>query len=157
MQAGFQVLRIDMRGHGGSDPALGDHYSMQELAGDVASVLDALSLSRVHYIGLSIGGMIGQAFAIDHQDKLISIMWCDTLTNAQRVLDRSGLREFASRVLFQMSVTDSSSLIDSPRQVIGKTPAVLQAPGCFGMRGDRLIKTDIQRRARTEERSRRRT
>jgi 3-oxoadipate enol-lactonase len=73
------VLRIDMRGHGGSDPAPGDHYAMADLAGDVASVLDALAIQRVHYIGLSIGGMLGQAFALDHQHKLISIMWCDTL------------------------------------------------------------------------------
>jgi 3-oxoadipate enol-lactonase len=79
LQAGFRVLRIDMRGHGGSDPALGDHYAMNDLAGDVAAVLDALTIPRVHYIGLSIGGMLGQAFALNHQHKLISIMWCDTL------------------------------------------------------------------------------
>ena len=63
---------------GGSDPAAGD-YTMQALAGDVATVLDALAIPRVHYIGLSIGGMIGQAFAIEHGAKLISAMWCDTL------------------------------------------------------------------------------
>jgi len=79
LQAGFRVLRIDMRGHGGSDPAPGQHYAMKDLAGDVAAVLDALSISRIHYIGLSIGGMLGQAFALDHQPKLISAMWCDTL------------------------------------------------------------------------------
>ena len=78
LQAGFRVLRLDMRGHGGSDPVAGD-YTMKTLAGDVAAVLEALSLSRVHYIGLSIGGMIGQAFAIEHGAKLISAMWCDTL------------------------------------------------------------------------------
>jgi len=42
------------------------------------------------------------------------LAWCDTLANAQRSLDRSGLREFGLRVLFQMSVSDSSTLIDSP-------------------------------------------
>jgi 3-oxoadipate enol-lactonase len=42
-------------------------------------VLDALSIPRIHYIGLSIGGMLGQAFALEHQHKLISAMWCDTL------------------------------------------------------------------------------
>ena len=78
LQAGFRVLRLDMRGHGGSDPVAGD-YTMQQLAADVAGALDALMLSRVHYIGLSIGGMIGQAFAIEHSAKLISAMWCDTL------------------------------------------------------------------------------
>src|SRR6516165_7351568 len=78
LQAGFRVLRLDMRGHGGSDPVAGD-YTMRVLAGDVATALDALSIPRVHYIGLSIGGMIGQAFAIEHGAKLISAMWCDTL------------------------------------------------------------------------------
>jgi 3-oxoadipate enol-lactonase len=78
LQAGFRVLRIDMRGHGGSDPVAGD-YTMADLAGDVAAVLDGLAIPRVHYIGLSIGGMLGQAFALSHQSKLISIMWCDTL------------------------------------------------------------------------------
>jgi 3-oxoadipate enol-lactonase len=78
LQAGFRVLRVDMRGHGGSDPVDGD-YTMQALAGDVATVLEALSLPRVHYIGLSIGGMIGQAFALEHGAKLISALWSDTL------------------------------------------------------------------------------
>ena len=78
LQAGFRVLRLDMRGHGGSDPVDGD-YTMQALAADVAAVLDGLVIPRVHYIGLSIGGMIGQAFAIEHGAKVISAMWCDTL------------------------------------------------------------------------------
>lgn len=78
LQAGFRVLRIDMRGHGGSGPVSGD-YTMSALAGDVAQVLDALSISKVHFIGLSIGGMLGQAFALEHGGKLASAMWCDTL------------------------------------------------------------------------------
>jgi 3-oxoadipate enol-lactonase len=78
LQAGFRVLRIDMRGHGGSDPVAGD-YTMRALADDVAAVLQALAIPRVHYIGLSIGGMIGQAFALAYGELLISAMWCDTL------------------------------------------------------------------------------
>src|SRR5262249_26002461 len=78
VHAGFRILRLDMRGHGGSDPVAGD-YTMAALAGDVAVALDMLGIARVHYLGLSIGGMIGQAFAIAHGDKLISAMWCDTL------------------------------------------------------------------------------
>src|SRR5271156_5885801 len=62
LQAGFRVLRLDMRGHGGSDPVAGD-YTMSQLAGDVASVIEALGFARVHYIGLSIGGVMGQALA----------------------------------------------------------------------------------------------
>jgi 3-oxoadipate enol-lactonase len=78
LAAGFRVLRVDMRGHGGSDPVAGD-YTMDQLAADVAAVIDALGIRQIHYIGLSIGGMIGQAFAIHHGDKLKSMMLCDTL------------------------------------------------------------------------------
>src|SRR5260370_26994231 len=63
LQAGFRVLRLDMRGHGGSDPVAGD-YTMQALAGDVPAGLDALAIPRGHYIGLSIGRMIRHAFRI---------------------------------------------------------------------------------------------
>ena len=43
-----------------------------------------------------------------------AIVWCDSLVNLSRSFDRPALREFALRVLFQMSPTDSSSLMDSP-------------------------------------------
>jgi 3-oxoadipate enol-lactonase len=78
LQGGFRVLRLDMRGHGGSTPVAGD-YTMAALADDVAAALRALDIARVHYIGLSIGGMIGQAFALAHGERLISALWCDTL------------------------------------------------------------------------------
>src|ERR1700693_1067273 len=63
LQAGFRVLRLDMRGHGGSDPVAGD-YTMQALAGDVAAVLDALAIPRVHYIGFLIVGVVCQLFSL---------------------------------------------------------------------------------------------
>ncbi len=78
IEAGYRVLRLDMRGHGGSDPVDGD-YTMDALADDVAAALDALGLDKVQFIGLSIGGMIGQAFALKYPDRLISAMLCDTL------------------------------------------------------------------------------
>ena len=78
LEAGFRVLRLDMRGHGGSDPVPGA-YTMGQLAGDVNSALGELGFDRVHYIGLSIGGMLGQAFALEHGGRLLSAMWCDTL------------------------------------------------------------------------------
>jgi energy-coupling factor transporter ATP-binding protein EcfA2 len=42
------------------------------------------------------------------------LIWCDSLTNVMRSLDRQGLRECGQRVLFQMSAGDSSHLLDSP-------------------------------------------
>jgi hypothetical protein len=43
-----------------------------------------------------------------------TIVWCDTLNNVQRAVDRQTLREFETRVPMQMSVADSSNLIDTP-------------------------------------------
>ena len=77
LAAGYRVLRLDMRGHGGSDPVAGD-YTMAALADDVATSLDFLGIDKVQYIGLSIGGMLGQAFAIAHGKRLISTMLCAT-------------------------------------------------------------------------------
>src|ERR1044071_9524780 len=75
--AGYRVLRLDMRGHGGSAPVAGD-YTMDQLAGDVKGALDVLGIDKVHYIGLSIGGMIGQGFALAYPERLKSLTLCDT-------------------------------------------------------------------------------
>lgn len=77
LAAGWRVLRIDMRGHGGSDPVAGA-CTMAELAADVVAVLDFLGLDKVHFTGLSIGGMIGQQLGIGHGERLLSLMLCDT-------------------------------------------------------------------------------
>jgi hypothetical protein len=42
------------------------------------------------------------------------LIWCDSLNNVNRAFDRATLREFEMRILFQMSATDSSNLIDTP-------------------------------------------
>ncbi len=42
------------------------------------------------------------------------LIWCDSLTNLMRTFERSTLKEFELRVLFQMSASDSSVLVDSP-------------------------------------------
>ena len=42
------------------------------------------------------------------------LLWADTPTKLGRTVDRSGMREFALRILFQMGINDSSALIDSP-------------------------------------------
>jgi hypothetical protein len=54
-----------------------------------------------------------------------TVTWCDSLTNLNRTFDRVLLREFGLRVLFQMSPTDSSTLMDSPAASrLGRTRAL---------------------------------
>jgi len=76
-EAGFQALRIDMRGHGGTDAVPGD-YTMAQLGDDVAEVTEALGIKRFHFVGLSIGGMFGQWLGIKHGARLQSLVLCDT-------------------------------------------------------------------------------
>jgi len=73
----FQVLRYDMRGHGHSDATPGP-YTLEILAEDVIGLLDALGIARMHFVGLSVGGMIGQSLALNHAKRLTSIILCDT-------------------------------------------------------------------------------
>jgi 3-oxoadipate enol-lactonase len=76
--AGFAVLRIDLRGHGGSTATPGP-YRMEELGADLGFVLEWLALGPVDYVGLSLGGMSGQALALDRPDLLRSVVICDAL------------------------------------------------------------------------------
>ncbi len=65
----FQCLRYDTRGHGRS--AVVDRpATIDDLADDVAALMDALAIPRAHFVGLSLGGMTGQAFALRHPDRL---------------------------------------------------------------------------------------
>ena len=73
----FQVLRYDMRGHGHSDVPPGP-YTLELLAEDVIGLLDALDIDRVHFVGLSVGGMIGQSLVLNHAKRLRSLALCDT-------------------------------------------------------------------------------
>ena len=77
LKSRFGVLRYDLRGHGKSEASQGD-YTLALLAADVIGLLDALELDRVHFVGLSIGGMIGQCLALHHADRLRTLSLCDT-------------------------------------------------------------------------------
>jgi 3-oxoadipate enol-lactonase len=65
----YRVVNIDARGHGTS-PVPPRPYSLGALAEDVRALLDRLGIARAHWIGLSMGGMVGQAFALAHPDRL---------------------------------------------------------------------------------------
>ncbi|MFC1516414.1 3-oxoadipate enol-lactonase [Thermodesulfobacteriota bacterium] len=76
-QAGFRVLRYDSRGHGQSAVPPGP-YTMDMLTADAVGLMDAIGLGKIHFCGLSMGGMVGQEFGTRYGDRLISLMLCDT-------------------------------------------------------------------------------
>jgi 3-oxoadipate enol-lactonase len=77
LAARYRVLRYDTRGHGGTGAPAGP-YSLEQLAEDAAALLRALGIERTHFIGLSMGGMIGQLLALSHPRLLRTLVLCDT-------------------------------------------------------------------------------
>lgn len=73
----FRVLRYDSRGHGQTSATPGE-YSVELLARDVLRLLDALKLDRVHFCGLSIGGMTGMWLAANAPERLNKLILCNT-------------------------------------------------------------------------------
>jgi 3-oxoadipate enol-lactonase len=73
----FRVLRYDTRGHGGSSQPTGP-FSIEDLAGDAVGLLGHLGIADVHFVGLSLGGMIGQVMGARHGGRLRSLVLCAT-------------------------------------------------------------------------------
>jgi 3-oxoadipate enol-lactonase len=73
----FRVLRYDTRGHGQSSATPGP-YSIEQLAKDVVALLDALDLDRVHFCGLSMGGMIGMWLGVNAPERLNKLVLSNT-------------------------------------------------------------------------------
>lgn len=73
----FRVLRYDSRGHGQTSATSGE-YSIELLARDVLRLLDVLKIDRVHFCGLSIGGMTGMWLAANVPERLNKLALCNT-------------------------------------------------------------------------------
>ena len=73
----FRILRYDTRGHGQSSVTPGD-YTIGQLGRDVLDLLDALTLDRVHFCGLSMGGVIGIWLGINAPNRLHKLALSNT-------------------------------------------------------------------------------
>ncbi|MFD1694539.1 3-oxoadipate enol-lactonase [Roseibium aestuarii] len=73
----FRMVRYDKRGHGlsGATPA---PYGMDDLVSDAAAVLDGLGLTKVIFVGLSVGGQIAQGLAARRPDLVRALVLMDT-------------------------------------------------------------------------------
>lgn len=73
----FKVLRYDTRGHGHSSAPPGP-YTLDLLAEDLKALFAALDIKQTHWVGLSMGGMIGETFALKHPGFFQSMVLADT-------------------------------------------------------------------------------
>jgi 3-oxoadipate enol-lactonase len=73
----FRVIRYDRRGHGKSQVPPGP-YSMERFGRDVLAILDDLNIEKVHWCGLSLGGMVGQWLGANAPERMGKIVLSNT-------------------------------------------------------------------------------
>ncbi|HXW24542.1 MAG TPA: 3-oxoadipate enol-lactonase [Xanthobacteraceae bacterium] len=77
LKRAFRVLRYDQRGHGLTDAPAG-RYSFDLLIADALALMDALSIERAHFGGLSMGGATALGLALRHPDRIDRAIVCDS-------------------------------------------------------------------------------
>ncbi|XAH22770.1 3-oxoadipate enol-lactonase [Xylophilus sp. GW821-FHT01B05] len=73
----YRVLRYDTRGHGRSGAGAAP-YTLGELADDAAQLMDHLNIAQAAWVGFSMGGMIGQTFALKYPHRVQALVLADT-------------------------------------------------------------------------------
>ncbi|MES2897658.1 MAG: alpha/beta fold hydrolase [Pseudomonadota bacterium] len=85
---GYRAIRFDNRDTGLSTwfkP--GESYSLSDMAADAVAVLDAVGVKKAHVAGVSMGGMISQAVAIEHPDRVLSLTSIMSASGAPGTMD----------------------------------------------------------------------
>jgi pimeloyl-ACP methyl ester carboxylesterase len=77
LRADYRCVAVDWRGQGASPPAEGG-YDMDTLSRDAVALIEHLGTAPVHYVGLSMGGFVGQRIAARRPELLRSLTLLDT-------------------------------------------------------------------------------
>jgi len=142
----FQVLRLDLRGHGASDAPAGD-YTIAQLAHDVLAAVDSTGHDRFAYCGLSLGGMIGQWLGAHTGGRIERLVLANTSprvadpslfeTRRATVLER-GMRAIEDAVMQRFfsarTLASGNQVAESVRTVLLATSPVGYAGCCAAIR-----------------------
>lgn len=132
----YRVIRFDARGHGKSEAPKGP-YALADLAKDVVALMDHLGVAKARFLGLSMGGMVGQHLGLDHADRFDALslvstssrippeakpIWIDRITNTPKTgmagtIDAALARWVAPKVL-----QSDPKLVARLKQMILSTP-----------------------------------
>jgi pimeloyl-ACP methyl ester carboxylesterase len=77
----YRVVVYDVRGHGNTGGSPETKYTMELFADDLSKLLEALKIKKPIICGLSMGGMIAQAYAVKYPDNLAALVLSDTATS----------------------------------------------------------------------------
>ena len=142
----FRVVRYDRRGHGKSGFTAGPR-TMERLGRDALTIMDGLGLSKVHWCGLSMGGMVGQWLASNAPqriDKLIlsntsayfpdKIRWKDRI-NAVRAGGLASVAEAVMNLWFTAEFRERApDTVAGMKQMLSATPVEGYIASCEAIR-----------------------
>jgi pimeloyl-ACP methyl ester carboxylesterase len=135
----FQILIFDNRGVGRSDDPQVD-FSIKTMAEDLAALMDAVDIRRAHVLGISMGGMIAQEFALNWPERVEKLVLCATnCGGAEQILASNEvlqtLMSFAQREHDQELVKETLPLLlsedfiaENPQWIEERTAAILKIP-----------------------------
>ena len=143
----YRILAYDTRGHGATEAPKGA-YTLDMLSDDLFFLLKHLKIETTHFCGLSMGGMIGQTFALKHPGAFQTLTLADTTSRypaeaAPVWMDRiktaetKGMEPLAQGTLerwFTESFRNSRpDVVDAVRKLIVSTPVAGYAGCCHAL------------------------
>ena len=160
-----RVLRYDMRGHGLTDTTSSPDAgvaTVERLAADAVALLDALRIARVDFVGLSIGGMVGQRVAAEFPDRIGALALCATGSRIGTVagwnerietVQRDGIAAIAGagmeRWFTARSRAELPAVVRGFANMLTRTPVDGYVEGCQAVRDADLRADDARIRCRT--------
>lgn len=143
----YRILAYDTRGHGASEAPKGA-YTLEMLADDLYFLLKELKIEKAHYCGLSMGGMIGQTFALRYPGVIRKLVLADTTSRypaeagplwADRVktAEAKGMEPLAQPTLERWFTEPfrkgNPAVVDAVRRLILATPVAGYAGCCHAL------------------------
>lgn len=107
--ARWRVVRIDLPGHGASAPPAGAS-TLADYAAQVRDVLDELEIERAAFVGLSLGGMVAQAFALAFPRRVTALVLAHTSARTDVAVRELWERRLAQFEQFGLAAQVTSTL-----------------------------------------------
>jgi 3-oxoadipate enol-lactonase len=132
----YRVLRLDARGHGKSDAPKGA-YTFETLAKDVVDLMSHCKIGKASFLGLSMGGMVGQYLGLLHSDRFHNLclvstssrvpadaapIWEQRITNATAKGMSSQVEAAMQRWVSPRALKENPALVNRLATMIEATP-----------------------------------
>ncbi|MEJ2640143.1 MAG: alpha/beta hydrolase [Desulfosarcinaceae bacterium] len=139
VDSGYRVIRYDYRGTGMSDwmPDWKEApYALADLAGDAKRILDKLNVERAHLVGVSMGGMVAQEFAIDFPRRALTLT---SIMSSGNILDEN-IKAISKKITFGLiKIAIKYGLFPTERRLIKMVVAARVL-----LRGDADYRIDVK-------------